>query len=74
MKLSEDPNNTTWANDKSRFGFLMLKKMGWSEGVGLGKNEQGVVEAIKVKKRKEAEGIPPLQPPSFALFEVVVSI
>lgn len=24
-------------------GFLLMQKMGWSSGVGLGKNEQGII-------------------------------
>jgi len=30
-----------------------MKKMGWSEEKGLGKNEDGSVEAIKVKRRDQ---------------------
>ena len=35
----------------------MLQKMGWSEDKGLGKNETGIVEHIKVKKRDEGIGL-----------------
>lgn len=56
-KVSDDPNNLAWANDKSRFGFLMLQKMGWTEGAGLGKDGQGMKENIKVKKLADRAGL-----------------
>lgn len=31
--------------------------MGWSEGKGLGKKEDGMVEAIKVKKKEDNLGV-----------------
>lgn len=49
--------NSHWKNDKSGFGFRMLQKMGWKEDKGLGKNETGIVESIKVKKRDEGIGL-----------------
>ena len=39
------------------FGAAMLKKMGWSEGSGVGKNLQGMAEAITVKKKDDTAGI-----------------
>ena len=52
-----DTLNKAWARDKSRFGFAMLAKMGWQEGKGLGRNEDGMVNNIRVAKRTEALGI-----------------
>lgn len=57
LPTSVDPNNTAWAKDKSRFGFLMLQKMGWKEGAGLGKEQQGSTEHVKVKMLEERVGL-----------------
>ncbi len=45
--ISADPNNKFWENDKNKFGMKMMMKMGWSEGKGLGKNEDGRADYIK---------------------------
>jgi len=50
QKWSHDPRNTTWSRDKTKFGYQMLTKMGWSEGRGLGQNLSGNVSHIKVNK------------------------
>ena len=53
------PSFDTQPKDKaySGYGKAMLSKMGWKEGDGLGKNRQGMAEAIKVKKREHQEGL-----------------
>ena len=46
------------ASDKSsNFGYQMLMKMGWKEGGGLGKNEDGIATHVKVDKRTDNLGI-----------------
>ncbi|KAJ2831275.1 hypothetical protein FBU31_002307 [Coemansia sp. 'formosensis'] len=40
-----------------RFGFKMLEKMGWSEGKGLGANEDGMKEHVKIKLKSNNFGI-----------------
>jgi Pin2-interacting protein X1 len=41
----------------STFAKKQLEKMGWSDGTGLGKKRDGITTHIKVKKRKDQEGI-----------------
>lgn len=43
--------------DKAAFGFRMLAKMGWSEGKGLGKHEDGAATHIRLKRRPDALGV-----------------
>eukprot|EP00659_Diplonema_papillatum_P023106 gene23106-35412_t len=52
-----DPNNTTWSKNKNRLGFKLLEKMGWSEGKGLGKKENGTTEHVRVKAKDDNSGL-----------------
>lgn len=52
-----DTLNQAWKNDKTKFGFKMLEKMGWTEGKGLGKNEDGVSEHVRVTKKSNNLGL-----------------
>ena len=52
-KTLPDTLNKHWKNDKSGFGYRMLQKMGWKEDKGLGREESGIVDAIRVKKREQ---------------------
>jgi Pin2-interacting protein X1 len=49
--------NKTWRENKSNFGYKMLMKMGWKEEKGLGKDESGIVDNIKLKKREVGLGL-----------------
>ncbi|KAJ2390898.1 hypothetical protein GGI23_005532 [Coemansia sp. RSA 2559] len=55
--LAADPRNTNWSGDKGRFGFRMLEKMGWSEGKGLGAQEDGMREHVKIKLKTNSFGV-----------------
>jgi Pin2-interacting protein X1 len=55
--LGSDPNNVTWANNKSSLGARLMAKMGWAHGQGLGAEAQGKVENIKVVQRTDTTGI-----------------
>ena len=48
--------NKHWADDKSKFGYKMLQKMGW-KGKGLGKQEDGVATHVKITKRANNLGL-----------------
>lgn len=52
-----DTLNQAWKNDKTKFGLKMLQKMGWTEGKGLGKREDGVSEHVKVAKKSNNLGL-----------------
>lgn len=50
--------NTTGAKPvESAFGCAFLKKFGWTEGQGLGAQNDGIVEPLQVKKRTENLGV-----------------
>ncbi|XP_060040907.1 PIN2/TERF1-interacting telomerase inhibitor 1 [Erinaceus europaeus] len=57
QKWAVDPRNTAWSNDESKFGQRMLEKMGWSKGKGLGAQEQGATEHIKVQVKNNQLGL-----------------
>jgi hypothetical protein len=39
------------------FGQKLLEKMGWEKGQGLGKEKDGMKEAIEVKKKEDTLGV-----------------
>ena len=53
----KDTLNKQWKEDKSGFGFRMMQKMGWKEDKGLGKDESGIVDNIKISKREIGLGL-----------------
>ncbi|NXU56744.1 PINX1 inhibitor, partial [Turnix velox] len=57
QKWSVDPQNSAWSKDDSKFGQRMLEKMGWSKGKGLGAQEQGNTEHIKVRVKNNNLGL-----------------
>lgn len=42
--------------DSNKFGQKMLEKFGWTSGKGLGANEQGMVEHVRVKFKDDSGG------------------
>ena len=57
QRFGIDPQNKNWQQDKSAVGFTLLSKMGWEEGRGMGKSEQGRTENIKVSLKLNNYGI-----------------
>mmetsp|Transcript_20030 Transcript_20030/g.29697 ORF Transcript_20030/g.29697 Transcript_20030/m.29697 type:complete len:220 (+) Transcript_20030:46-705(+) len=60
-KLGSTLNESASAPTSS-FAKQQLKKMGWSEGQGLGKRQQGMSSHIQVKKRVDEVGLGHLDP------------
>ncbi|XP_054719657.1 PIN2/TERF1-interacting telomerase inhibitor 1-like [Uloborus diversus] len=56
-KYALNPRGNLWLNDKDKFGERLMKKMGWSEGKGLGKSENGIKENIKVRLKNNNSGV-----------------
>eukprot|EP00826_Nyctotherus_ovalis_P043976 TRINITY_DN46_c0_g1_i2.p1 TRINITY_DN46_c0_g1~~TRINITY_DN46_c0_g1_i2.p1 ORF type:complete len:131 (-),score=39.27 TRINITY_DN46_c0_g1_i2:113-505(-) len=47
----------TSAPMKSKVGLSLLKKLGWKEGKGLGKKEDGRTNCVQLKRRAENMGL-----------------
>ena len=43
--------------DETKIGQKLLEKMGWSKGKGLGREEQGDLEPVRLKYKNDAEGV-----------------
>ncbi|XP_063985732.1 microtubule-associated protein 1B [Diachasmimorpha longicaudata] len=52
-----NPRGKQWSEDSNKFGQKMLEKMGWTSGKGLGANEQGMTEHVRVRFKDDAGGI-----------------
>ena len=59
QKWSVDPNNINWKkkSKKESFGHKLMSKMGWSDGQGLGKNSDGMLNHISAKVKNNNHGI-----------------
>jgi len=57
QRISIDPQNKKWSQDKSKYGMKLMKKMGWEEGKGLGSDMSGQTEHIKVFQKTNNLGI-----------------
>ena len=59
MKYIEQMSRTgvSYKKFKSDFGAKILGKFGWKEGEGLGKQKDGITEAIQIKRREENMGL-----------------
>ena len=43
--------------DESKFGQKLMEKMGWSKGKGLGLNQDGNVDIIRVQQKQDTVGM-----------------
>lgn len=43
--------------DSNKFGQKLLEKMGWTKGKGLGANEDGMTEHIRVSHKNDSKGL-----------------
>ncbi|KAH3673483.1 hypothetical protein WICPIJ_009742 [Wickerhamomyces pijperi] len=57
LNRSATPSNKLPSNAKYGIGAALLKKMGYIEGKGLGKNNQGIIEPIKHDARQAGRGL-----------------
>ncbi|XP_076284629.1 uncharacterized protein LOC143211094 [Lasioglossum baleicum] len=57
QKWALNPRGKQWSEDSNKFGQKMLEKMGWTSGKGLGANEQGMTEHVRVSFKNDAAGI-----------------
>lgn len=57
QKWTLNPRGKEWSEDSNKFGQKMLEKMGWTSGKGLGANEQGITEHVRVSVKNNTTGI-----------------
>ncbi|EAW48264.1 hCG34808, isoform CRA_a [Homo sapiens] len=57
QKWAVNTQNTAWSNADSKFGQRILEKMEWSKGRGLGVQEQGGPDDIKVQVKNNDLGL-----------------
>lgn len=55
--MSADPNGNRWSNAENNIGKTLLKRSGWTEGSGLGKEQDGVVSHVKVSRKDDVTGL-----------------
>jgi len=56
-KWGLNPQGNLWSKDTSSFGQKMLARMGWKEGQGLGRNEDGQTSVIRVSYKSDMNGM-----------------
>ncbi|KAJ4961784.1 hypothetical protein NE237_021694 [Protea cynaroides] len=55
--MGEELGSTSTAIQSSNIGFKLLKKCGWKEGTGLGVAEQGMLEPLQARVKKNKRGL-----------------
>lgn len=57
QKWTLNPRGKHWSEDSNKYGQRMLEKMGWTTGKGLGVNEQGMTEHVRVSLKNDTAGV-----------------
>uniref|UniRef100_F1LED4 PIN2/TERF1-interacting telomerase inhibitor 1 n=1 Tax=Ascaris suum TaxID=6253 RepID=F1LED4_ASCSU len=57
QRISVDQQNIQWRDDDAKFGKKILERMGWRNGKGLGKREQGRNENLRLKANHNGKGL-----------------
>ncbi|CAK9827426.1 PIN2/TERF1-interacting telomerase inhibitor 1 [Anthophora retusa] len=52
-----NPRGKQWSEDSNKYGQKILEKMGWTNGKGLGVNEQGMTEHVRTSFKNDMAGI-----------------
>ncbi|XP_065334887.1 PIN2/TERF1-interacting telomerase inhibitor 1 [Cloeon dipterum] len=52
-----NPRNHSWTADTDNVGKKLMERMGWSKGKGLGREEQGTTEHIRVTYKNDNKGM-----------------
>lgn len=55
--MSSDPNGLRWSTSDKNYGKALLKKSGWEEGRGLGKEQDGSALPVKVSRKDDVMGL-----------------
>jgi len=55
--LPLDPRNKRWQNESDKIGKRLLEKCGWNQGKGLGRQEQGITDALSLKTTVDNHGV-----------------
>lgn len=56
MASASRQGNTFWEEEQTNKGLKLMQQMGWKQGKGLGKEEQGAANHIRVKVKNNTEG------------------
>nr|XP_022906529.1 putative leucine-rich repeat-containing protein DDB_G0290503 [Onthophagus taurus] len=57
QRWSLNPRGKQWSEDSSKFGQKLMERMGWKHGKGLGANEDGLTENVKLNYKNDQKGM-----------------
>ncbi|KAK2718491.1 hypothetical protein QYM36_005725, partial [Artemia franciscana] len=57
VKWTLNPRGKLWMNDEKKFGQKLMERMGWTKGKGLGKDQQGGLDPIRVMYKQDSKGL-----------------